>query len=262
MEEPAMAQDADPEVDELLLNDETPLLLRKPFVAGVVLVFAAIVGLYGIATTLWGFSLQVDAEPFRDWVEERGPFGVVAFIAIMALSVLIAPIPNVPIFVAAGLAWGPVLGTIYCMAGLTIGSAAAFFVARKFGRRHLRRLVGAKAAGRLDHLVETMGGRVVFWTRLMPGLNFDWISFAAGMTSVPFRVFIFYSFLGMIPLTTVSVAAGDGLDRDPRITLALVGVWVAAILATAGFFWLRRRNGRRSAARRAQSGVNPGAELG
>lgn len=248
--------------DVMFEESDTPLLLRKPVVGGIVAVFFVLVGLYFVATTWWGVSFRVDAEPFREWVEERGAFGVVVFILVMAASVLFAPIPNVPIFIAAGLAWGPVFGTIYCMAGLTLGSAAAFWVARRFGRNHLPRLIGHKAAARIDHMVDNMGGRVVFFSRLMPGINFDWISFVAGMTSVSFRTFIFYSFWGMLPICAVTVAMGDGLDRDPRITLGLGGLWVLAIVATAFYFWTRRKHWRGEPAKKPDSGVNPEAELG
>jgi len=181
---------------------------------------------------------------------------------VMAGSVLFAPIPNIPIFIAAGLAWGPVLGTIYCMAGLTLGSAAAFWVARKFGRHHLARLIGRRNAERIDSMVDQMGGRVVFFSRIMPGINFDWISFVAGMTSVSFRTFIVYSFFGMIPLCALTVAMGDGLQRDPRITLVAGGVWVLAIVATAVYFWARRKHWRTPVAKPVDSSVNPEAEPG
>jgi uncharacterized membrane protein YdjX (TVP38/TMEM64 family) len=248
--------------DVLFEGNETPLLLRKSVLIGVVVGFFAILGAYLMITIAFDLSLKIDAEPFRDWVEERGPMGVVVFILVMAASVLFAPIPNVPIFIAAGLAWGPVLGTVYCMAGLTLGSAAAFWVSRRFGRTHLPKLIGHKAAARLDGMVDTMGGRVVFWTRIMPGVNFDWISFVAGMTSVPFRTFIVYSFLGMIPPTAITVAMGDQLGKNPLITIALGGIWVLAILATAGYFWMRRRNSQSRRLQTVETGANPEAELG
>jgi uncharacterized membrane protein YdjX (TVP38/TMEM64 family) len=88
----------------------------------------------------------------------------------------------------------------------------------------------------------------VFWTRIMPGLNFDWISFVAGMTSVPFRTFIVFSFLGMIPPTAITVAMGDQLGRNPLISIALGGVWVLAIVGTAAYFWRRRKVAARKGA--------------
>jgi len=222
--------------------EETPLLLRKKVVGGIVVAFILAAVLYVVTSEYFGLSYQIDAEPFQKWVEERGVLAPIVFILVMALSVLFAPIPNAPIFIVAGIVWGPVLGTAYCMAGLTIGSATAFWVARRVGRKHLPRLIGHRLSGRLDTLVENMGGRVVFWSRMIPAVNFDWVSFVAGMTAVPFRVFIIYSFLGMLFPTGLTVVAGDGLGRDPRITLVAGGIWVGVILVSAAYFWARRKH--------------------
>ncbi|MEJ5222274.1 MAG: TVP38/TMEM64 family protein [Tepidiforma sp.] len=233
--------------EQLIAGGEPPLLLRRKVVGGLVAAFVLAVIAYWATSEYFGISYTIDEEPFREWVDGFGLLGPLVFIVIMALSVLFAPVPNAPIFMAAGLAWGPVLGTAYCMAGLILGSAMAFWVARRFGRRHLPRLIGAKNAARVDSLVLEMGGRVVFWSRMIPAVNFDWISFVAGMTAIPFRVFIVYSALGMLFPTAISVVAGDGLGRDFRITLAAGGAWVAVIVISAVVYWRRRRNGSRPA---------------
>ena len=231
-----------PSLDSFVFDgEETPLLLRGRVVAVIAAAFVAMVVAYLVLARAFGWSYDINATPFREWVDGWGAWGPVAFIAVMALSVLFAPIPNVPIFIAAGLVWGPVLGTAYSMAGLLIGSTMAFYVSRRFGRRHLPRLIGGKAAERLDNAAQTMGGRVIFWSRMLPAVNFDWISFVAGMTSIRFAPFFVYSALGMLLPTWVAVAAGDGLARDIRITLVYGGLWVAAIVASATYFWYRRK---------------------
>lgn len=236
--------------DFVFEGEEMPLLLRRRVVFAMVAAFVLVIGAYGAAAQLFDLSLNFDAAPFREWVDGFGLWGPVVFVLVMALSVLFAPIPNAPIFIAAGLAWGSVLGTAYSMAGLILGSAMAFYAARWLGRRHLGRLIGAKAAGRLDHLADTMGGRVIFWARMLPAVNFDWISFVAGMTSIRFLPFIVFSALGMLVPTTIMVIAGDGLGHDIRITLILGACWLGALVASALFFWYRRRRwqSRRSAA--------------
>jgi uncharacterized membrane protein YdjX (TVP38/TMEM64 family) len=231
-------------------------------VFGIAAAFALTAALYFIATEYFGLSFQIDAEPFQGWVEERGVLAPIVFILVMALSVLFAPVPNAPIYIAAGIVWGPVLGTAYCMAGLTLGSAIAFWIARRVGRKHLPRLIGHRAANRLDGLVETMGGRVVFWSRMIPAVNFDWVSFVAGMTAVPFRVFIIYSFLGMLFPTGLTVVAGDGLGRDPRITLAAGGIWVGVIVVSAAYFWARRKHIMGEPRQVANPGASTHPELG
>jgi len=240
-------------------GEETPLLLQRRTIAAIVVGFLLLVAGYATATEALGLQLEIDPEPFRNWVAQWGYWGPLVYILVLAASVLFAPIPNVPIFIAAGLAWGPVLGTAYSMAGMTLGSAAAFWVARRFGRRHLARLIGRKAAARLDRLAVEAGGQVIFWARMLPVVNFDLISFVAGLTAIAFRRFIVASFLGMLVPTSMAVVAGDSLGRDIRITLALAGVWVAGIVASAAYLWRRRR---RSLARRPGPSGAHRAEFG
>jgi uncharacterized membrane protein YdjX (TVP38/TMEM64 family) len=236
-----------PSLDDFVFEGEsTPLLFQKRVVISLVLVFLALVGAYVGATAVFGIPTTIDAEPLRDRVDAVGPFAPAAFIGIMALSVLFAPIPNAPVFATAGLIWGSVLGTVYSMIGLLLGSTLAFYISRRLGRRYVARLVGSRAAARLDHVADTMGGRVIFWSRMLPAINFDWISFIAGMTSVRFPVFIVYSALGMVVPTAVTVVAGDGLGRDFRLTLAAGGVYVGLLGVSALFFWQRRRRWQRA----------------
>lgn len=223
-------------------GEETPLLLRKRFVFGLVAVFAVIAAAYYAATLTFDIPTSFDAEPFQEWVEDRGILGPFVFILVMAFSVLFAPIPNIPIFIAAGLAWGTLLGFAYSMAGMMLGSVMAFYVSRLLGRRYLPRLIGRKMADRIDGMVDTFGGRVVFWARMMPVVNFDWISYVAGMTAIRFAPFFIYSFFGMLLPTFVGVAAGDSLGKDIRLTVALGGLWVFGIAASAAYFWRRQRN--------------------
>jgi uncharacterized membrane protein YdjX (TVP38/TMEM64 family) len=121
-----------------------------------------------------------------------------------------------------------------------IGSVLAFGTTRWLGRRHLQRLVGERIAKRVDDASTSFGGRLVFWARLFPGTSFDWISFAAGLTAMPFRTFFIYTLLGLSPPTILTVAAGDSLTRDIRITLGLAAGWVAVLILGAGYLWWQR----------------------
>lgn len=244
-----MSQDENVTVEEELFEGTgTPLLLRKSVLIGVVMGFVAIAGAYWWLSSVFDFQLRIEAEPFQDWIDGLGIWGPIAYIAIMAVSVLFAPIPNAPIFFGAGLAWGPVVGTLYSLIGLLIGSAIAFWITRRMGRRWLPRLVGRRTAERIDGMADSMGGGLVFWMRMLPVLNFDWISYLAGLTSIRFRSYFLASGAGMVLPTFVAVGAGDGLGRDFRITLFYGGLWIVGILAGAVYFWLRRRDQQRKRA--------------
>lgn len=230
---------------ELVYEGEAvPWLLRGRVLVGLAVLMFLIMGVYLVLLEIFGFPTSLDAEPLQDWVDERGALGPVAFIAAMALSVLFAPVPNIPIFAAAGLIWGPVLGTVYSMVGMMIGSVLAFYTARIAGRKHIHKFIGRRAAVRIDGLVDSFGGRVVFWARMLPIVNFDWISFLAGVTSIRVAPFLLWSFVGMLLPTSVGVVAGDALGRDVRVTLVIGAVWVGSIILTGGYMLWRSRRSR------------------
>jgi uncharacterized membrane protein YdjX (TVP38/TMEM64 family) len=241
----------------VLASDINPILFRKTTIAVLVGGFLAMGAGYVVVSEWLGLSYQIDAEPFQEWVDGFGPWGPIVFILAMAASVLIAPIPGAPIFVAAGLAWGPVVGTIYSMAGLMLGSSLAFWLSRRLGRRHLPRLVGPRVASRLDDLADSMGGRVIFWARMLPIVNFDWISFVAGMTGIGFWRFFLASLAGSLVPTTVGVVAGDALGKDVRLTIGIGGIWVAGLAISALFFWWRRARARATGSKLLQKLDDP-----
>jgi uncharacterized membrane protein YdjX (TVP38/TMEM64 family) len=239
--------------DFIFEGEETPLLLQKRVLAAVVLGFVALVAVYFGVSQYFGWSYEIDAEPFRDWVEDRGVWAPIVFMLVMALSVLFAPIPNVPIFIAAGLIWGPVLGTVYSQVGLVAGSVLAFYAARIVGRRHLPRLIGSRATQQVDHLADVMGGRIVFVARLIPIVNFDLISFAAGLTSIRFWPFFVATFFGTLIPTALAVIAGDALQRNVWITIGIGALWVLGLVVSAAWLWRRQRASRRARSRSAAS---------
>ena len=210
-------------------SEGTPLLLQRRVLAIIALVLTAIIAAYIVTSQLYDIPWTFEAGPFQDWVADR------------AFSVLFAPIPNSPIFLAAGLAWGSALGSIYCMLGLLIGSSLAFFLARRLGRKHLPTLVGRRTAQRLDGLTDRMGGSLIFWSRMLPVINFDWISYLAGLTPINFRRFFIYSALGMLLPTVIAVVAGDSIGKDIRITLIIGSIWIGGIVLSGLFFWYRSR---------------------
>ena len=236
---------AKPSLESFIFEGEaTPWLLRRRVVASIIAAFVLLALAYVVTSEALGISYEIDPEPFQSWVRAQGALGPVVYIAILALSVLIAPIPNGPIFIAAGLAWGAILGTAYSMAGMLLGSSLAFWIARWAGRRYLARLIGSRAAYRVDDAALLVGGKVIFWARLLPVINFDWVSFLAGLTAMQFRTFFLWSTAGMVLPTALMVAAGDGLGRDVRITLAAGGIWAAGIVLTALYFGWRYQHKR------------------
>jgi hypothetical protein len=108
-------------------------------------------------------------EILRRW----GVFAPLAFIAIQALQVVIAPIPGDVTGVLGGFAFGQWVGFIYSTIGLTIGSLLAFWLGRGLGAPFVRRVTGPEIWERLNFVVEAEGAILCLIIFLVPGLPKD-----------------------------------------------------------------------------------------
>ena len=152
------------------------------------------------------------------------------FIGLQALQVLIAPIPMQVFGLASGYIFGAFWGTVYSMAGLTIGSFVAIWLTRIFGRRLVERFVKPETLGQFDHLAEKGGLPVFFLIFLLPALPDDAICFIAGLTALPIWALVLVAFLGRLPGLVALALTGEHLDNGNLTVIIITGVVVFAAL--------------------------------
>jgi uncharacterized membrane protein YdjX (TVP38/TMEM64 family) len=180
---------------------------------------------------------DLDVEDVRQWIRDLGVWGPILLITVLAVAMVIAPIPNPPFMIAAGIAWGTFLGVVYSVIGQLIGSMIIFVLSRKFGRRFIPRLIGQEGAERVDRLALQMGPQLVFWWRMMP-ISFDFAAYAAGLTTMRFRLFITLVALGSIVPTTVVVGFGDSFGKSWQ-AIAVTGGLIVLAVGVCGFMVYR-----------------------
>jgi uncharacterized membrane protein YdjX (TVP38/TMEM64 family) len=73
----------------------------------------------------------------------------------------------------------------------------------------------------------------VFVGRLIPGVAFDVISYAAGLTRMRFRTFIFATTLGIFPQTLLYSYLGQRAPEYVGLFLVTSGLVVAGVVAVA-----------------------------
>jgi uncharacterized membrane protein YdjX (TVP38/TMEM64 family) len=181
---------------------------------------------------------DLDVADVREWIRDLGVWGPILLIAVLAVAMVIAPIPNPPFMIAAGIAWGTFLGVVYSVIGQLLGSMVIFWLSRKFGRRFIPRLIGNEGAERVDRLATQMGPQLVFWWRMMP-ISFDFAAYAAGLTTMSFRQFVLLVGLGSIVPTTVVVSFGDSWGKSWE-ALAVTGGLIVLAVGVCGFVFYRK----------------------
>jgi uncharacterized membrane protein YdjX (TVP38/TMEM64 family) len=200
--------------------------------------------LFGIVALLGAAALvmlefvvgDLDVADVREWIRDLGVWGPILLIVVLAVAMVIAPIPNPPFMIAAGIAWGTFLGVVYSVIGQLIGSMIIFWLSRKFGRRFIPRLIGQEGADQVDRLAVRMGPQLVFWWRMMP-ISFDFAAYAAGLTKMGFRQFIILVALGSIVPTTVVVGFGNSFGKSWEALAVTGGLVLLAVGVCAVMFY-------------------------
>jgi len=205
----------------------------------VLIVLASIVA--GILfDALFGRIISLRPEGIRDWLDGLGPWAPLVFVILMTTAVVVSPVPSVPLDIAAGLAFGFFWGTVYVLIGAEIGALIAFLIARRLGRPRLARRLPESAMTRIDALTARSGVRALILMRLLPVFNFDWVSYAAGLTSITAPAFALATFVGMIPPVMAIVAVGSTLPGNPVLAATILAMLVLAVLIPLMMPWFQR----------------------
>jgi uncharacterized membrane protein YdjX (TVP38/TMEM64 family) len=150
-----------------------------------------------------------------------GLWGPLVSLGIMVLQGILAPIPAFVVTFANGLAFGAFAGWLISLAGHALASSVCFAVARRLGRRRVESLVTKRGLGAADRWLERWGPQAVFLTRLVPGISFDGISYAAGLTSISFNRFLVATTLGVIPETLLFAYLGHSAHEHAPLVIGI-----------------------------------------
>jgi uncharacterized membrane protein YdjX (TVP38/TMEM64 family) len=182
-------------------------------------------------------SFLTDAAALRTFIRSFGIWAPIALISLQALQVVAAPVPGQVLAVVAGYLFGPWWGTLYNMIGITLGSAAAFWLSRRFGRAYVEGIVHDDALSTFDSISDRYVRVTLFLFFLIPGLPDDVICFAGGLTKLPLWQLILLAVVGRAPAFFVANVIGGLLGTGQFAAAAVIA---AAVLFVSALGYLNR----------------------
>ena len=207
-----------------------------------------ILGILGVIGREFGGYLP----RFLLWIDTLGVWAPVTFILTYVAATLTF-VPGSLLTMMAGAVFGLVAGTFYTFVGATIGSAFAFLIARYLARDAIQhRLVRYPKFAVIDQAVGLEGFKIVLLLRLSPVFPFNFLNYALGLTTVPFRAYmlgaigmlpgsVVYAYSGMLAGDVLALAGGapsnSGLGYYVTVILGLL----ATVLVTMGIIQTARR---------------------
>lgn len=202
------------------------LLLQKQNAIPIAVLLLSLL-VYAWISTQTHFNL-LSPQGLKQAIANAGFRGILVYIAVIALSVVLSPIPSAPLAVAAGAVWGAIPAGLYSVIGGFLGSLVAYFIGRTLGRSAVQALTGkalyfSKARG------EWLIGGIIFITRLLPVLSFDLISYGAGLTGLSLHIYTPATLLGMIPSTLLLTYMGEAFTIGLPLGIALAIIFVVLL---------------------------------
>lgn len=172
-----------------------------------------------------------DSQTVLEWVRSFDTAGPVTVMALMAIAIVVSPLPSAPIALAAGAAYGHYWGTLYVVLGAETGAVIAFLIARLAGGLRVRKWFGDQLSASLIGSQWRLTA-LVFGLRLLPFVSFDIVSYAAGLTHLALWRFALATLFGLVPISFLLTHFGDALagPEPQRIGIAVLGLG----LLTAG----------------------------
>ena len=187
----------------------------------IILVLLIAVGLAVGYFTMTGSNLMAlftDLDALVARVHKLGALGPFLLIGLMALAIVLNPLPSAPIALGAGAIYGHTLGTAYVVTGAELGAVIAFMIARLAGYDLTRRFFGESGSLKGISSQNSLTA-LVFVSRLIPFMSFDLISYAAGLSPIKLRRFAVATLLGLLPVSFALAHFGAEIGNENYRTL-------------------------------------------
>jgi uncharacterized membrane protein YdjX (TVP38/TMEM64 family) len=188
--------------------------------------------------SVWAMDALGGAQHVRGWVENAGIWGPLVFVLLKASTYVIAPLSGTPLKITAGALFGVWEGLAYTMLGDILGGSLNFWIARQLGRPAIARVAGKGAIKQVDDAVAHVGGwKALLVARLVLSALYDFISYAAGLSKLPYRQYLWVTIVGGIPGSLMYVWLGNSLTSGPYGIGIMAGLLGLALLAA----WAQKR---------------------
>ncbi len=183
---------------------------KKEVIKKVLLFLVIITSVSGI---LLYIQKMIGLVKIQQLVAESGVWGPVMLIFLVVLTHIFAPIQGSP-FIILGFAVFGKWAVTYVYLATVISSFTNFWIARKLGRGIVIRLVGKGAMSKVDHIAAHEGVKLLIAMRLFQGFISDYVSYAAGFTSIKFPVYYLVSLVVPIPWTIIMFVFFDSIPQQ------------------------------------------------
>jgi uncharacterized membrane protein YdjX (TVP38/TMEM64 family) len=149
---------------------------------------------------------------------------------LFAISTISPFFPEYMVTVAAGFIFGLVFGSIFAIVAITLAASGNFLIARHYGGRVIRFIFDVHSVREIRWTASRISPAMVLFIWLLPSINFDLVSYAAGMSKMQYRTFIALTIAGTFFSSVILSFLGTRVRSDQ----AVIGVGTLMLYTLVG----------------------------
>lgn len=133
-----------------------------------------------------------------------GPWGPLFLVFILFCTHIFAPLSGTAFYLVGITLYGYTTTIILYYITCLLSSSVSFYIARRWGRNIVAKLVGKKTMHQIDDMFENQETKLLVVGRTLGYFFFDFISYALGLTTISFKkYFIYTATLTLIPMSVL-----------------------------------------------------------
>lgn len=167
--------------------------------------------------TVFKMFASGDFTVVKEFVASYGVYAALVSFALMILQSVAAPLPAFLLTFANANLFGWWQGAILSWTSAMAGAAMCFYIARVLGRDVVAKITSKAGVEQIDEFFEKYGKNAILICRLLPFVSFDYVSFAAGLTSMSFGSFMVATGIGQLPATLIYSYVGSMLTGGAKV---------------------------------------------
>ena len=180
----------------------------------------------------------------KEFVASYGVYAALVSFALMILQSVAAPLPAFLLTFANANLFGWWQGAILSWTSAMAGAAMCFYIARVLGRDVVAKITSKAGVEQIDEFFEKYGKNAILICRLLPFVSFDYVSFAAGLTSMSFGSFMVATGIGQLPATLIYSYVGSMLTGGAKVMVTglMILFALSALVVTFKKVYTDRKN--------------------
>lgn len=228
------------------MNTDTPTKLdkRRKILAVLKLIALAVI-LVGVPLYIYFFHHDLidsfsNIKELEQTIRSYRGQSILIYIAAQVIQVVLSVIPGQALQFAGGYLFGTLLGLLFSVIGIAIGSTLAYYVARILGRDAVHLFFGKRKVTEMLDLMNSPKGLIVtFIIFLIPGVPKDLCSYAAGLSQLKLRPYLIVSMIARIPGMLGCLIIGQQVGAGGYTSAAVIAA-IALVLLLLGVIFRKR----------------------